>query len=267
MTALLVLEGVALALLALLVVGLLRSHAEILRRLHDLGVGLDPSAPATSVGNEPAAADVDDAAAPHAFDDAAAPRAFDDAAAPRAFDIVGVTPAGTAAAIGVPGAAHDTLLAFLSSGCLTCAVFWKEFADVTRLGLPGRTRVLAVTKGPDGESPSAVARVAPPDLTVVMSSQAWEDYAVPGSPYFLLVDGRRGRVVGEATGDSWTDVRARLGFRGELAGPRARRPRFDPDAANHVDAALLAAGIGPGHPSLYATPAAAPATSDAEAEA
>ena len=37
-------EGVVIAVLALLVVGLLRSHAEILKRLHELGAGLDPDA-------------------------------------------------------------------------------------------------------------------------------------------------------------------------------------------------------------------------------
>ena len=37
-------ETVALVLLTLLVAGLLRSHAEILRRLHALGAGLDPDA-------------------------------------------------------------------------------------------------------------------------------------------------------------------------------------------------------------------------------
>ena len=41
MTALIVIEGVALLLLALLVVGLLRSHAEILRALHRLGVDVE----------------------------------------------------------------------------------------------------------------------------------------------------------------------------------------------------------------------------------
>lgn len=41
MTAVVVVEGVVIAVLALLVVGLLRSHAEILKRLHDLGVGLE----------------------------------------------------------------------------------------------------------------------------------------------------------------------------------------------------------------------------------
>src|SRR5437764_12142881 len=48
--AILVVETVVLVLLTLLVAGLLRSHAEILRRLHALGSGLDPDAPADVPG-------------------------------------------------------------------------------------------------------------------------------------------------------------------------------------------------------------------------
>ena len=44
MTALVAIETVVLVLLAIAVTGLLRSHGEILRRLHALGVGLDPDA-------------------------------------------------------------------------------------------------------------------------------------------------------------------------------------------------------------------------------
>lgn len=46
MTVAAALLGVVVALLAVLVVSLLRSHAEILRALHDLGVDLDPANPA-----------------------------------------------------------------------------------------------------------------------------------------------------------------------------------------------------------------------------
>jgi len=41
MTALVVVEALAIVMLGILVAGLLRSHAEILRSLHQLGVGLD----------------------------------------------------------------------------------------------------------------------------------------------------------------------------------------------------------------------------------
>ena len=41
MNVLVAIESVVIVLLAILVVGLLRSHAEILRRLHELGAGID----------------------------------------------------------------------------------------------------------------------------------------------------------------------------------------------------------------------------------
>ena len=44
MTALVVIETVVLVLLTVVVIGLLRSHGEILRQLHTLGAGLDPDA-------------------------------------------------------------------------------------------------------------------------------------------------------------------------------------------------------------------------------
>ena len=47
--AILIIESCVLVLLTLLVAGLLRSHAEILRRLHALGAGLDPDAPSGSL--------------------------------------------------------------------------------------------------------------------------------------------------------------------------------------------------------------------------
>ncbi len=39
-----------------------------------------------------------------------------------------------------------------------------------------------------------------------MSTQAWEDYGMPGSPYFVLVDGAAGRVAGEGSATSWQQV-------------------------------------------------------------
>src|SRR5437588_978754 len=222
MTTLLVLEGVALVLLGVLVVGLLRSHAEILRRLQGLGIVLDPSTPTPP---------------------AAVPASHSAPEGPEAVDVTGITPVGHAAAVGVAGAPHDTVLAFLSSGCLTCAHFWETFGHPDRLGLPARTRLLVVTKGPDGESPTAVARVSPPDLTVVMSSSAWDAYAVPGSPYFVLVDGPHGRVRAQGTADRWDDVRARLGLGTSARHPAPSRATPDPDRRERVDGELIAAGI------------------------
>jgi hypothetical protein len=97
MTALVAIETVALALLALLVAGLLRSHAEILRALHDLGVGIgDPSAPDT-----PASLPPRPTPAP-----TRSPGAW-------AADISGRTPAGDVVALAVAGARYVARLSSL----------------------------------------------------------------------------------------------------------------------------------------------------------
>ena len=51
------------------------------------------------------------------------------------------------------------------------------------------------------ESPSRLRDLAPADVPVVMSSQAWEDYGVTMSPYFVLV-GADGEVRGEGAASS-----------------------------------------------------------------
>jgi len=58
---LLAIETVVLVLLTVLVAGLLRSHAEILRRLHALGAGLDPDSPASLRRSRPRVGSPDEA--------------------------------------------------------------------------------------------------------------------------------------------------------------------------------------------------------------
>jgi hypothetical protein len=253
MTALIVAEAVAVALLGMLVAGLLRSHADILRRLHALGAGDEEAGPAAGPGGfrvEPGLAE---------------PR--DDF--PSASDLVGVTPGGQGAdeaiVAAVVGTAHDTLIGFLSSGCLTCRTFWEEVGSGRPLGLPAGTRLVLVTKGPEDESVSAVADLAPAELPVVMSSQAWEAYGVPGSPYFVYVHGRSGRVIGEGAATRWEqvvdlltqaidDIGHDAGHHdGHAATVRLEDGRAGSglERADRVDRALAAAGIHPGHPSLY----------------
>jgi hypothetical protein len=255
--ALVILEAVVVALLAFLVLGLLKSHAEILRQLHELGQGRDgqgrdgqgrdemESAPQLFVGERSAGLGIS-----------------------RAHDLIGETPDGEAVAIGVAGATHHTLVAFLSSGCATCAEFWDALARPAALGLPPRTRLVVVTRGPEAESVTAIRGVAPADLTVVMSTSGWESYAVPGSPYFVLVDGPAAAVVGEGTGTSWVQVqslmRQALGDRSASAHRAPRPRRSDRGRMETDDVELLAAGIGPGHASLFAGP---PPTPPAQAAA
>ena len=233
--ALLIVEGVVVALLGLLVAGLLRSHAEILGRLHELGAGVEP-APGQRPGGS-----------------ATLERPASAQGGARASDILGTTPEGEAAAFGIVGAQHDTLLAFLSSGCLTCSGFWDAFADAGTLQLPPRTRLLIVTKSAEAESISTIAGLAPRDVPVVMSTAAWESYEIPGAPYFILVEGPTGRVTGEGTASRWDQVQSLLAqATSDTAASRARSGSWaDPDDPQRIDADLLDAGVGPGHPSLY----------------
>jgi hypothetical protein len=228
MIAVVIAEGVAILLLGLLVAGLLRSHAEILRALHDFGAGVDPDDSAPSRRRAAATGAGVTGGAAH--------------------DIAGVDPRGDAVAVAVTGAEHDTLLAFLSTGCDTCRPFWTAMNG--DLGLSG-TRVIVVVS--DEESESELARLAGPQVEVIASTAAWEAYEVPGSPHFVYVDGPTGRVAGEGTGPDWPAVRSLFtqanADRASRTGPVEVEWRDNP---TRIDSELLAAGIGPGHPSLAA---------------
>lgn len=250
MTVLVVLTLVVVAILTVLVAGLLRSHAEILRSLHELGAGVgDPS-------EGPAAAAAPPRAPFETRAGVAPPRSTmlaGDGSAARGHDISGITPAGdaTGVSVRVPG---QTLVAFLSSTCSTCAHFWQAFAGPGP-ALPPGMRVVAVTKGEQEESLSAVRAVAPQHVPVVMSSEAWRDYEVPVSPYFVLVDGASGAVVGEGAATTWEQVAGLIG----ASAADARALQVAPvgphgpmaDRAARVDADLTAHGLLPGDPRLY----------------
>ncbi len=249
MTAVVVALGAIVALLAVLVVGLLRSHADILRELHDLRGGaadpgrLDPARvrPGVSLPRGTGAASV-------------------------GADLVGITPEGDAVQIAVQGTDTHTLLLFLSSGCMSCRGFWEALADLSSLGLGPSIRPIAVTKGPDEESISSIAALAPGSVATVLSSAAWDDYEVPVAPYAILVARGTGQVLGEGAGVTWEQVRdlmqqaladAEVGMDGDLAARvealrRRRGATGDRDA--QTDYELLAAGIGPDHPSLRPEP-------------
>ena len=189
-------------LLAVLVAGLLRSHADILKALHDLGVGVgDPVGP--PVGRH---SRVDDHDSPQGAPLVIGPPLPAERSSTSAPTIAGVAPNGDAVAVAPASGGALTLLAFLSSGCRTCGTFWSSFHDLDHMGFPEDTRLVAVTKGPELEAPGVVAEVASPGLVVVMSTQAWSDYEVPGSPFFVLVDGVSGRRIGEGVANQLAQV-------------------------------------------------------------
>lgn len=255
MSVVVALLAVVVAILAVLVIGLLRSHADILRALHDLGVSLDPDNPTGRTGTdrvrdvvtvesdtEPTIRTVEGVPGPAG------------ASGQRATDIAGRTATGGTRTVSVTNTDTPTLLAFLTTGCTTCANFWQAFADGVRL--PGDARLVIVTKGPDEESPADVAAVAAEHLVTIQSTDAWDAYRVPVAPYFVLVDGRRGIVAGEGAASSWelvSDLLDRALSDAGYAEPTVRRRDvlLGKARTDRVDRDLRAAGLEPGDPRLY----------------
>jgi hypothetical protein len=220
MTALVACESVLLVLLVVLVAGLLRSHAEILRRLGP--------APAGETSGTALAR--------------AVPETVRRDRGTPAPDVAGITPDGGAIKLSLAGAsATPTLLAFLSSGCTTCHRFWEDLGERR---LPGELGLLVVTHDPSRESPSRLRALTPPGVTVVMSSHAYEEYGVPGAPYFVLVDGS---VRGEGVATTWAALESLLTDALADAGEDA----VSGNRSDRIEARLAAAGVVPGDPSLY----------------
>ena len=241
--------------------GLLRSHAEILRALHQLGVDLDPRArPTRRRGVSRPSASVRSPVVRLG-------RGAEAARARRAVDVVGTTPdARRGQHRGRRAPTHLTLLAFLSSGCGTCH------------RVLGRVRATAAGRGPRRRAPRvrqqgraarraspASAGSRPTGIPIVMSSDGMGRYDVPVAPFFVLIDGESGDVIGEGAASNWEQVQSLLHTALDDAGharpqgqrqggsrPASRAPTRLREA--RADRDLLAAGIGPGDPSLYTLP-------------
>jgi hypothetical protein len=229
-------------LLGVLVAGLLRSHADILRALHSLGAGI----------GDPLDADDGTPTGPPRVSVSIGPPLPKERLSSSAPDVTGTTLTGDAVAVSVTAAPH-TLLAFLSSGCSTCAPFWHALRSPDRLpGLNG-VRVVAVPKGAEHEELGRLRDLASPAVEVVLSTEAWLEYEVPGSPFFALVDGSTGRRVGEGLANTMEQVvdlvsRAIHDDR-SMAPPQVAIAGPAREADN--DRLLRDAGILPGDPSLY----------------
>ena len=134
LVAVVVVETIVLALLSVVVVALLRSHAEILRRLPE------PEEPEPSLPHDEPIVLSDGARLPAHLP---SPRRR----ATEAHDISGTTPAGDAVVVSM-AVGSNTVLAFLSTGCLTCRTFWDGLQPAVRTPLPGGARVVVVVKVP-----------------------------------------------------------------------------------------------------------------------
>ena len=227
MTAVVVIEAVVMVILLVLVAGLLRSHAEILRQLDRLGVGEDSSLPVSSPR----------------------PRTVGFEEAPMK-TVTGITPRGAERTITLDHGRSPTLLAFLSSGCASCRVFWTELGSGPEDPLPG-TRTVIFTKGADGESPDEVAGLAPDGVDTVMSSEVWDAFRVPLTPYFMLLD-PDARVIGEGSALTWEQL---LGLLRQSAADTPHPAQLDTSGrARFTDTRLAESGVEPGDPSLYENP-------------
>jgi hypothetical protein len=177
-------ETFVLILVALLVVGLLRSHAEIIRAVQSYGRVLGEGAGEVYS---------------HGLADTAG-RAFD------ALGIAGETLEGKPAEYPLWATDdRDTLLAFLTTGCKTCQTFWDVFQS-DELALPSETRLIIVAKDKRHESRARLRRLAPAGHDLLLSSNAWTSYHVPNSPYFVFVTGANAKVAGQGTAETWEQV-------------------------------------------------------------
>lgn len=236
MTALLVAVVLVLAVVVVMVVGLLRSHAEILRALEVVNRASRGAASGLAAG---------------------LPLAPDREGEVQAAPILGTTVRGDQISLVLSAGGQNTLVAFLTSGCSTCQHFWDAFRQEDAPPLPGNARLVIVTKDSSEESPSKLLQLSPDGVSVVMSGGAWTDYDVPSAPYFVYVDGFSGNVRGEGAAIAWSQVQSLLADalfdaamaegkvppdgRGEATEARNRR----------ADQALAAAGIRPDDPSFW----------------
>jgi hypothetical protein len=271
MLAAVVAEGVAIVLLGLLVLGLLRSHALILKALHELGAGLELEKEA-GTGVTRATSGGSPGPVPVELESGVVPATRHDSA--RGHDVVGTALDRTERRLEVTAPGSRTLLAFLTSGCSVCQTFWEEFQH--EVDVPGDGSLVVVAKGPEEESVSSLKALAG-RLDVVQSSRAWVDYDIPGSPYFVYVEG--GTVTGEGSATTWAQVRG-LMAQGVADADEARvaAGRTGPggvgaagaddggrDSLPRMDAELRASGITPGHPSLFTSPDPAPVDASGDA--
>jgi hypothetical protein len=235
MSALTIIETVLLVVALVYIVALLRSHADILRRLTALEDGAGVPGHARSV----------------------TPAGVGDL---RAADISGITLDGDSVTLSLGPGSPVTLLAFLSSGCASCAPLWASLREAQEVA-PLAERVLIVTHDGSRESPTRVRRLAPSGVETIMATAAWEDYVVPASPHFVLTDGAGG-ILGRGSALSWSQLVAMVhearadvdgvdGVGGGGRGGGGMPARTTAERAARSERALARSGIGPGHPSLY----------------
>ncbi len=234
MTGIVVALGVLVFFLGVLVVALLKSHAEILRRLDRLGMRLDLPEHESHIDFTPRS----------------------NADSVGVADLVGSDPDGNPMTMSMRVGSEPVLLAFLSTSCSSCTPFWERIDDSV-LRMAGRhVRAAIVTLGPEEESPTRAAALRTGAADVMMSSSGWSSYAVPGAPYFALVDTKARTVLGEGTATTFEALQQFVvDALNDIDWDRQRsQDRTDADREQIVDDELRRAGLEPNDPRLYHEP-------------
>ncbi|WP_432476614.1 hypothetical protein [Nocardioides sp. GXQ0305] len=123
-----------------------------------------------------------------------------------AVDVRGTDPEGEPTVIPLEATAQPTLLAFLSTSCDICVGLWERLRDgALASGAPGVVPVV-VTRDATQEDAGLVRSLATAEVPVVLSSEAWDDYEVPGSPYVMVVSAAPGSVAAEGSVATWEDL-------------------------------------------------------------
>lgn len=232
MLTLVIIEGIVIVLLTVLVAGLLRSHADILRTLDRLGAGDDAPNGSGGVALGPTR------------------RATGTVPVPA---VTGVTLDGQARTLALTGSRGYVLAAFLSSGCSTCRPFWSSFGKELVLPHPD-IRPVIVTKDAAEESLSELRTLAPADVPTVLSSETWDAFRVPGTPYFQLIDASDGSVLGEGSAANWARLMEMIGRAVGDEQPARSLGRNTAERLVDSDEELRRAGIEPGDDTLHHKP-------------
>jgi len=193
------------ALLTLFVLGLLRSHAELLRAVNDLKA--DPT-------HDHDGSDHNGSASRHQMPDGVVPAP--DQIPQRTIErLTGIDADLREIEIDLTDVSDPyILLSFISTTCLTCMDIWR---DIIETGVEAErieagdssAAVFIVLKGREEENlgkARALAEETP--VPVLFSAQAWDVLDVPGSPYFTLIDAGSGSVVGAGSAQSWHQLRS-----------------------------------------------------------
>jgi hypothetical protein len=244
MSALVIGDTVVVALFAVLVVGLLRSYATVLVRLDDLESG----------GGAPAAAAAGTVLPGVGTLSADLPTPPERVGRRRAIPVVGLDASGQEIQVSTAPGGHATLLAFMTSGCTSCQGFWRALGGEEGEDLRDQLRIVVVAKDPELESPSRLRAAGADELPLVHSSKAWDDYDVPGSPYFVYVDGPSGEVHGEGSALGWEQLQNLLQDAiADSEAAAAGRPTGSRAAvrAQLAEQALVEAGVAMDDPSLF----------------